>query len=209
MAFTLFPKSIRFFDMLIRQNKILQDVSADLNLLFEDSTKIDEAFKRISVKEEEADHLCREIAHQLSQTFITPIDREDIYRINLTQEDCINFLKNIAARARVSGFHRILFPAKKMLANVNLMIIQTGQMIEALKAQKEVGPIVHQIKDLKGECHMLLGTGLSEIQDGEVKELKAVIDIIKWVQVYDRIEQVIERVDDLSDAIEEVVLKNA
>lgn len=209
MAFTLFPKSIRFFDMLIKQNKILKDVSADLNLIFADSTKVDEAFKRISVKEEEGDELCREIARQLSQTFITPIDREDIYRINLTQEDSINFLKNIAARAKISGLQRILFPARKMLDNVNLMIIHTGAMIEALKAQKEVGPIVRHIKNLKGECEMLLSTGLSEVQDSEAKELKAVVDIIKWVQVYDRIEQLVERVDDLSDAIEEVVLKNA
>jgi predicted phosphate transport protein (TIGR00153 family) len=209
MSFTLFPKSIRFFDMLIRQNKILQDVAADLNFIFQDLGKVDEAFKRISVKEEEGDELCRDIARQLSQTFITPIDREDIYRINLTQEDCINILKNIAARTQVSDLSRILFPARKMMADVNSMIGHTGEMIEALKAQQEVGPLVHQIKNLKGECHMLLSTGLSEIQDGEVRDFKAVVDIIKWVQIYDRIEQVIERVDDLSDAIEEVVLKNA
>ncbi|EKD34469.1 MAG: hypothetical protein ACD_75C02324G0003 [uncultured bacterium] len=209
MAFTLFPKSIRFFDMLIKQNEILKEIAADLNLIFEDFSKVDEAFKRINVKEVEGDELCREIARQLSQTFITPIDREDIYRINLAQEDSINFLKNIAARARVSGLSRILFPARKMLGNVNLMAIHTGQMIEALKAQQEVSPIVRQIKNLKGECEMLLSTGLAELQDAEITEFRAVVDIIKWVQVYDRIEQVIERVDDLSDAIEEVVLKNA
>lgn len=209
MAFTLFPKSIRFFDMLIKQNQILKEIAADLNLIFEDFAKVDEAFKRINVKEVEGDELCREIARQLSQTFITPIDREDIYRINLAQEDSINFLKNIAARARVSGLSRILFPARKMLGNVNMMAIHTGQMIEALKAQQEVSPIVRQIKNLKGECEMLLSTGLAELQDAEITEFKAVVDIIKWVQVYDRIEQVIERVDDLSDAIEEVVLKNA
>jgi hypothetical protein len=209
MAFTLFPKSIRFFDMLIKQNQILKEIAADLNLIFEDFTKVDEAFKRINVKEVEGDELCREIARQLSQTFITPIDREDIYRINLAQEDSINFLKNIAGRARVSGLSRILFPAKKMMGNVNLMAIHTGQMIEALKAQQEVSLFVRQIKNLKGECEMLLSTGLSEIQDAEITEFKAVVDIIKWVQVYDRIEQVIERIDDLSDAIEEVVLKNA
>ena len=56
---------------------------------------------------------------------------------------------------------------------------------------------------------MLLSTGLSELQDVEISELKSVVDIIKWIQVYDRIEQVIERIDDLADAIEEVVLKNA
>lgn len=209
MAFTLFPKSIRFFDMLIKQNQILKEIAADLNLIFEDLTLVDEVFKRINVKEVEGDELCREIARQLSQTFITPIDREDIYRINLAQEDSINFLKSIAARTRVSGLSRILFPAKKMVGNIQLMAIHTGEMIEALKAQQEVSQIVRKIKNLKGECEMLLSTGLSELQDAEITEFKAVVHIIKFVQVYDRIEQVIERIDDLSDAIEEVVLKNA
>jgi predicted phosphate transport protein (TIGR00153 family) len=209
MAFTLFPKSIRFFDMLIKQNQILKEIAADLNLIFGDLTLVDEVFKRINVKEVEADELCREIARQLSQTFITPIDREDIYRINLAQEDSINFLKSIAARTRVSGLSRIVFPAKKMMDNIHLMAIHTGEMIEALKDQQEVSQIVRKIKNLKGECEMLLSTGLSELQDAEITEFKAVVNIIKFVQVYDRIEQVIERIDDLSDAIEEVVLKNA
>ncbi len=209
MAFTLFPKSIRFFEMLIHQNQILKDVAADLERIFEDFTTVDEAFKRINVKEVEGDELCREIARQLSQTFITPIDREDIYRLNLAQEDSINFFKNIAARTQVSGISYIRFPAKKMIRNVNRMVAYTGEMIKALRANQEVGPFVREIKNLKGECDMLLSTGLSELQDVEVTEFKGVVDIIKWIQVYDRIEQVVERVDDLSDAIEEVVLKNA
>lgn len=209
MAFTLFPKSIRFFDMLIRQNRMLQEVATDLQVIFDDFSQVDQAFKRINVKESEADELCREIARQISQTLITPIDREDIYRINLTQEDCLNSLKNIAARSRVSGFARILFPARKMMHNAGTMINLTGQMLEALKGQHEVSHLVRQIKSLKGDNEMLLGTGLSELQDGEVTELSSVVTIIKWVQVYDRIEQVTERIDDLSDAIEEVVLKNA
>ncbi|MDP3480622.1 MAG: DUF47 family protein [Desulfoprunum sp.] len=209
MAFTLFPKSIRFFEMLIQQNQILKEVAADLERIFEDFTTVDQAFKRINVKEVEGDELCREIARQLSQTFITPIDREDIYRLNLAQEDSINFFKNIAARTRVSGISYIRFPAKKMISNVNRMVAYTGEMIKALRANQEVGTFVREIKNLKGECDMLLSTGLSELQDVEVTEFKGVVDIIKWIQVYDRIEQVVERVDDLSDAIEEVVLKNA
>ncbi len=209
MAFTLFPRSIRFFELLIRQNQILKDVATDLERIFQDFTSVDEAFKRINVKEVEADELCREIARQLSLTFITPIDREDIYRLNLAQEDSINFIKSIAARTRVSGISHIRFPAKKMISNVNAIVNHTGDMIGALRAKQEVGRFVREIKNLKGECEMLLGTGLSELQDVEVTQFKDVVDIIKWIQVYDRIEQVIERVDDLSDAIEEVVLKNA
>ncbi|TKB27481.1 DUF47 family protein [Desulfopila sp. IMCC35006] len=209
MAFTLFPRAIRFYDMLIEQNQILKDVAADLEFIFEDFTTIDKVFKRIDARESEADELCHEISRQLSQTFITPIDREDIYQITMTQEDSINFFKNIAARTRVSGISYIRFPAKKMIHNVKKMVNLTGEMIIALRDKQDVAPFVRQIKNLKGECDMLLSTGLSELQDVEVTEFKGVLDIIKWVQVYDRIEQVIERVDDLSDAIEEVVLKNA
>ncbi len=209
MAFTLFPKSIRFFDLLIKQNEILKNVATELSLLFDDFTTVESAFKRISIKEEEADELCREIARQLSVSFITPIDREDIYRINLAQEDSINFLKSIATRTHVSGFVRIRFPAQKMMHNISLMAGYTGKMIGALQAKQEVGPCVRECKSFKAECEMLLSTGLSELQDGAINELAGILDIIKWIQVYDRIEQVLERIDDLVDAIEEVVLKNA
>ncbi|MDK9708886.1 MAG: DUF47 family protein [Desulforhopalus sp.] len=209
MVFTLFPKSIRFFDLLIQQNEILKDVASELSRLFSDYTAIDENYKRITLKEEEGDELCREIARQLSGSFITPIDREDIYRISLAQEDSINVLKSIATRTHVSGFSRIRFPAKKMLENISLMAISTGRLISALQGKEEVGPLVREGKDLKLECEMLLSTGLSELQDGVITEISGVVEIIKWIQIYDRIEQVTERIDDLVDAIEEVVLKNA
>lgn len=209
MAFTLFPKSIKFFELLIRQNTILQDVAGEVLHIFEDFGTVDEACKRINLKEVEGDELCRDISHQLSQTFITPIDREDIYRLNLAQEDSINFFKSIATRTRFSGISHIRFPAKRMMRNVNRMTGYTGEMLRALQAKQEVGGLIREIGSLKGECEMLLSTGLSELQDVEISELKSVVDIIKWIQVYDRIEQVIERIDDLADAIEEVVLKNA
>ena len=209
MAFTLFPKSIRFFDLLLQQNELFKDVATELSQLFNDYSLVDETLKRISIKEERGDELCREIARQLSSSFITPIDREDIYRINLAQEDSINVLKSIATRTHISGFTRIRFPAKKMMENISMMAAATGKLISALQGGEEVGPIVRESKDLKLDCEMLLSTGLSELQDGVISEMSGVVDIIKWIQVYDRIEQVIERIDDLVDAIEEVVLKNA
>lgn len=75
------------------------------------------AFKRINLKEVEADELCLEIA------------REDIYRITLAQEDSSNFFKNIAGRTRVSDITHIRFPALKMIHNVKEMAYLTGEMI--------------------------------------------------------------------------------
>ena len=50
MAFTLFPKSIRFFDLLIQQNEILKDVAIELEQIFDEFNTTDEAFKRITTQ---------------------------------------------------------------------------------------------------------------------------------------------------------------
>ena len=188
MAFTLFPKTVRFFELLNRQNAMLVEAADLLTRILEDFGKVDDACKRVNLVEVEADELCREISRQLSLTFITPIDREDIYRLNLAQEDSINLIKGIATRE---------------------MCAVTGEMICCLKDKTDVAAQVKQLKAIKGECEMLLGTGLAELHDTENLDMRAVVDIMKWTQVYDRIELAVERLDDLADAIEEVVLKNA
>lgn len=209
MAFTLFPKTVRFFELLIRQNGMLIEAADLLTRILDDFGHVNDACKRVNLIEAEADELCREISRQLSLTFITPIDREDIYRLNLAQEESINFIKGITTRARLFGFTYIRFPARKMARNLREMAGITKDMLVLLRAKEDVAAHVKQLKAIKAECEMLLGTGLAELHDAEAGDMPAVLEIMQWTQVYDRIELAVERVEDLADAIEEVVLKNA
>ena len=209
MAFSIFPKNIHFFELLKRQNGILRESSQQLSRIVDDCSCVDAACKTVTLVEADADELCREIARLLSQTFITPIDREDIYRLNLTQEDAINLIKSIASRMRLYGFEYIRFPARKMAHKIQSMIVLTGEMLCCLESKRDVSAPLHKIKELKIECEMLFSTGLAELHDLESGDTREVIDIMRWTQVYDRFEMAFERIDDLADAIEEVVLKNA
>jgi uncharacterized protein Yka (UPF0111/DUF47 family) len=209
MAFSIFPKNIHFFELLNRQNRILNESAMQLTRIVDDCNCVDAACKTVTLIEADADELCREIARQLSQTFITPIDREDIYRLNLTQEDSINLIKSIASRMRLYGFDYIRFPARKMAHKILAMTALTGEMMCCLEGKRDVSAPVRKIKELKIECEMLFSTGLAELHDVESGDTREVIDIMRWTQVYDRFEMAIERIDDLADAIEEVVLKNA
>jgi uncharacterized protein Yka (UPF0111/DUF47 family) len=209
MAFSIFPKNIHFFELLKRQNDILRESSLQLSRIVDDCSCVDAACKTVTLIESDADELCREIARLLSQTFITPIDREDIYRLNLTQEDAINLIKSIASRMRLYGFEYIRFPARKMAHKILSMVALTGEMLCCLESKRDVSAQLHKIKELKIECEMLFSTGLAELHDVESGDTREVIDIMRWTQVYDRFEMAFERIDDLADAIEEVVLKNA
>ena len=84
MFASLLPKSAPFFEMLLEQNSHLRHMSRLLLGMLEDLSRMDEAHKEIALIEEEADKLHVRIIRDLSQTFITPIDREDI--LDLTGE---------------------------------------------------------------------------------------------------------------------------
>ena len=95
MFASLLPKSAPFFEMLLEQNTLLRHMAHHLVGMMENLDAVDDAHKQISLLEEQGDVLHVKIIRDLSQTFITPIDREDILRINQMQEetmDCIHTL---------------------------------------------------------------------------------------------------------------------
>ncbi|NLV96576.1 MAG: DUF47 family protein [Desulfovibrionales bacterium] len=209
MALSFLPKAVPFFDLLNTQNSILNESARQLTRIVNDCSCVDEACKIVTLIEADADKLNREINRLLSQTFITPIDREDIYALNVTQEDSINLIMSITSRIRLYGFDNIRFPARKMAHKILGMARLTGDMLCSLEGKKQVDKAIHNIKSLKIECEMLFSTGLAELHDEPPQNTREIIDIMRWTQVYDRFEMAFVRIDDLADVIEHVVLKNA
>jgi hypothetical protein len=209
MSFSLFPKTVRFFKLFSRQNDMLREAVSMLNNVFQDFTDVENKCKYINIIESDANAVCRDIAKQLSRTFITPIDREDIHEINLGQEDMVNLIRAISTRIALYDFGNMRFAAKKLVGNLKIMVDETGVMLQKLRSRKEVDIHVARVKTLKAECDMLLVVALAENYDAPIEEHGAILDIVKWSHIYDRIEKAIHRTENLVDIIEGIVLKNA
>jgi len=209
MSFSLFPKTVRFFKLFSRQNDMLREAVSMLYNVFQDFTDVENKCKYINIIESDANAVCRDIAKQLSRTFITPIDREDIHEINLVQEDMVNLIRAISTRIALYDFGRMRFAAKKLVGNLKIMVDETGIMLQKLHTRKEVDVHVARVKTLKAECDMLLVVALAENYDAPIEEHDAILDIVKWSHIYDRIEKAIHRTENLVDIIEGIVLKNA
>ncbi len=212
MAFTLFPKSVKFFELFIRQSQKLVESSTILSDIFEYYTDVEEKCVQIHIIEEEADTISREIARQLSLTFITPIDREDIHGINIAQEEIQNLIDAISTRIGLYGFASIRKTAKNLISNIKAMIEETSKMVIYLRDRKDVTESYSVVKLLKDDCETLLSMALAEIYDSRLsspEECIDIIDMIKWTQIYDRIEECVYRVGRLANIIEGITLKNA
>ncbi len=209
MSFSLFPKSPKFFQLFLEQNRIIVDAATVLHQIAEEFLDCEDQCQVINRLEAEGDVLNRTIARELSTTFITPIDREDIHEINSSQETILNHIQAVSNRIGVYGLARMRFPAKKMISNIKEMVTGIGRMLTVLSHGEEVTATVAQVKQLKKECEMLLLSGLGELYEYPSPGPEDVLDIIKWTHVYDRIDKAFNRAWQLAKAIEGIVLKNA
>jgi len=209
MSFSLFPKSPKFFDLFREQNRIIVEAATLLNTIAQEFENTDVRCQMINRLESEGDVLNRTISKELSMTFITPIDREDIHLINFNQETILNHIQAISNRIGVYGFTRIRFPAQRMVSNVKDMVGAIGVMLGMLGHKTDVTDTVKQVKFMKKECEMLLLSGLGELYDNPNLAPGEIMDIIKWTHVYDRIDKAFNRTWQLAKAIEGIMLKNA
>lgn len=209
MSFSLFPKTPKFFDLFREQNRIIINAATVLHKLSEEFTDLEERCRVINQLEAEGDVLNRTIVRELSTTFITPIDREDIHEINSSQEAILNHIQAVSNRLGVYGLSYMRFPAKRMIADIKDMVSGIGVILGELGRGKEVSDTVAKIKQSKKECEMLLLTGLGELYDNFSPGSAEVVDIIKWTHVYDRIDKAFNKAWQLTKSIEGIVLKNA
>lgn len=209
MSFSLFPKAPKFFELFREQNRIIVEAVTVLNTIVNEFHDLDTYCQRVNRLESEGDVINRTIADSLATTFITPIDREDIHDLNVSQEAILNLIQAVSSRIAVSGFDRIRFPAKRKVSNLKAMVTEIGLMLVMLGRKESIKQNIKQVKQLKNECEMLMLTGLAELYDDPNPTPAALLDIMKWNHVYDRIDKAVLRTWGLAKIIQGIVLKNA
>lgn len=187
----------------------MQEMAKLLVAIVDAEQDAEACLKRMARLESEADELQHTIIHELSQTFITPIDREDIYAISTAQERTIDSLNGLGTRFFLFSFVHVRFPAKKMILNIREMTRAIGDLLQCLRDKRPPSDPVAAVHGLKENCEMLVGVGLGELQDSEVVSFDQVKQLMVWEQLYDRIEQTVLLFSELTDTLEQVVLKYA
>jgi uncharacterized protein Yka (UPF0111/DUF47 family) len=209
MALNFFPKVVLFFKLFRQQNDTVMDTVQVLFELFDDYTHIADKCSRIIKNEYAGNDISKEIAKQLSLTFITPIDREDIHAINMAQENVLNSMRAISTRIGLYHFDQIPPGTKDLVLKLKLMIESISLMLEQLSKRKEVEEHAEKVRELKKEADMLLLLLLGENYERRAENASDLLEIIKWSHIYDRIEETFANAEVLANVIEGITLKNA
>ena len=216
------PKGAPFFELLLRQNAIMcaqcalisrlletgipggHDLRPEVARLEEETSLLEEEASRL---EEEADRVYLTIIKSLSQTFITPIDREDLLRMAKEQENMADLAQNLMARLYVFSIASPPFPMRKLGHNLHKMALLTSSMLRGLSEGKDSHD-TRTFRELRIESEMLISSGLGEILDSTDMTPQSVFATLKLTRAFDRLEQAHAQMTELAEAIEEAVLKN-
>ena len=191
--------------------KILDDLakkavetSEAVVILFDDLTNTEQA-KKIHQLETEADVLTRDIFSELNRTFITPLDREDMQRIASKIDDVIDFMDGIAAR--VYSYKITSSPpyCKEMAVELVKATKEVEYMISKLRRIKNPEDMIQHCRNTSDIEHVVDDLYREAIR--ELFESNDAIKIIKLKDIYETMETASDRCVDVSDVIEDIVLK--
>jgi uncharacterized protein len=203
-----FKKEMNYFDVLITAIQYSHQTATQLIDLFADYVNVPQKANAIHDLEHAADHECHRLCDALNIAFITPIDREDIYALIKSIDDITDLIEDVANRFDMFNVSKVRPEAIKL-----------GQMMErATKMLSELMVSFKNYKKNKAQIHELVKGVNSIEEEGDrlyrdmVKGLflyeKDVLEVIKWKDIYDDMENVLDACEDVADIIQGVVMKN-
>jgi predicted phosphate transport protein (TIGR00153 family) len=196
-----------FFELFAESARNLRAGTAQLRDMVNDYTNIELKARRIQEREHDGDELTHTIIRRLNTTFITPIDREDIYALASALDDVLDYVE---AAADLFVLHAIEAPLPEMKAQVDVLDLATEQTEQAVLAlakmdRDRLEPYWVEINRLENEGDKLFRRAVADLFSGDHRAM----DVLKWKEVIETLEEALDGCENVANIIESIVLKHA
>jgi uncharacterized protein len=203
--FSLLPRDRTFFDLFIEAGKNTVNAARLLDQLMEQWPEAGSLTRQIVEAENEGDRITHEIVKRLNSTFVTPIDREDIYGLATQMDDIVDFTEEAADYL---GLYKIEAPMEQAQALTKVLVASCEQLEMGLEHLPE-------FKDLDKywiEIHRLENDGDRISRDAVASLFSNGIDpmmVIRWKDMFAVLEEAIDATETAAQILEGIVIKNS
>jgi uncharacterized protein len=202
------PKDEGFFDLFEHMGGTLVEATRLLDQFMTDYTDTTSRASQIHNVEHSGDHLTREAMAKLNRSFITPFDRDAIHELICRLDDVLDRVDEAADRMVVYRIPQPTDDARQMAKILFKAALVLQETLPLLRNMKEKQVILNRCLDLhalESEGDRIERHGLAALFEGKLDAT----DIIKWKDVYADLEEAIDRVADVANVIESIVIRHA
>jgi predicted phosphate transport protein (TIGR00153 family) len=200
----LIPREEKYFTMLSQLAAQVKKGGEIFARIFEDYQHLGRYAEEIKAVEVECDEMGAKITQKLNSSFITPIDREDIFLLVTELDDVIDMITDLARRLDI---YSVSGPRPEAVEIARILCSATGELADVfalLEGGRGVGEHLQKINQLEKRGDALYREAIRRL----FKEEKDPIEVIKWMSLFEELENSIDRCKDVAEALEAVVVKN-
>jgi len=206
MKLRLFPREERFFELFAHAAENVVRGAQLLLELVKNPDRAEELSRRIEEVEHEGDITTHEIADRLNRTFVTPFDHEDIQALAGRLDDVLD---NIEATADRMFLYEAGPPTEEMVLLVAVLAEATVAVQKAVCGLSEMKN-ARRVLDYCIEIHRLENVGDEDSRLALAKLFRNpdAIHALKWKEIYDHVENAIDKCEDVASIVEGIVVKH-
>jgi predicted phosphate transport protein (TIGR00153 family) len=205
----LLPKEDQFFELFARHSQTLVHGAEALEGMLRGGSEIDAYCEKINKHENEADAVTREVILAVRRSFITPFDRGDIKNLITSMDDAIDQMQQTAKAVTLFEVREFELPMQEMgaiIAHCAALVVRAIPLLQSIGTNvATLSAITEELTRLEGKVDDLHDLGLKELF---LRYRNAnTMDFIVGAEIYDHLEKVADRFDDVANEINSIVIE--
>jgi len=165
----------------------------------------DDLARDILICEQDGDRITHDIIRRLNETFVTPIDREDIYELAAALDDIVDYTEEVADYLILYKIEAPMEQAQR-LAHVLLQCArQIAEAMPRMRGFKDLSHYTVEINRLENDGDRIVREAIAALFDNGIDPMV----VIRWKDIYERLEQAIDATERVANILEGIVIKNS
>ena len=204
MPLRLTPQKREFFNLFNQAAVNAREISRLLVELLNGWPESRDVLRDIREAEHEGDRLTHEVINLLNRTFVTPFDRDDMYRLASVIDDVCDHVDEAAGNIVGYGVEQIRPKAKEQAQVILRSAEKLHEAVSRLEGFKDSSSQLHALRDLEDEGDRLNRAAVSELfTSGEDP-----IAVIRWKDIHEQLEEAVDACENAADVLEAILVKN-
>jgi predicted phosphate transport protein (TIGR00153 family) len=204
LSSVLAPRDRQFFDLFEEAGGNIERAASLLENMLVSFPERNDLAREILICEQDGDRITHDIIQRLNQTFVTPIDREDIYALASALDDIVDFIEEVSD---FLGLYRIEAPMEQAQRMARVLHEASRQICAAMPRLRTFRDIRHytvEINRLENEGDRIVREALASLFERGIDPMM----VIRWKDIFERLEDAIDATETAANILEGIVIKN-
>jgi predicted phosphate transport protein (TIGR00153 family) len=203
--FKFIPRREKFFELFKESAQNALAAAKGLQEMLEQGDNLQDSWKKIKEMEHEGDRLTHRTIRSLNQTFLTPIDSEDIHALATALDNVVDAIEAAASRIVLYKITKIVPEALELSEIIVTCAEQLVKAISHMPKLEDVDDYCIEINRLENAADDIYRKAIGALFDEE----RPPLEVIKWQDVFEILESATDRCEDVANILESIGLKNS